>query len=164
MSVTRSISPAIQSIGQDIADLLDSESAAALRGAAELNGIKLRYASWVERGNTAATLISAYATRIDKDRERKLVLKISRKGRSESLEPLAHRKALAASSPTFRDQHLVELPWDAVPLPSGGWIMFKQIASGSLNEMRPLSTILDDPTGMDGASHACATVIGLYTI
>jgi len=145
-------------LDQAITGHLHPESAAALRSWAELNGITLRWAGWSERGNSPAMLISAYAGQIGVS-ERKLVLKVSAKGRNESPEPLTHREALAAV-PDFSARHLVGLPWDAIPLPDDGWIMFQEIASGSLEDIRPLSTILDDPNQIDTAAHACGTIVG----
>jgi hypothetical protein len=148
----------VTEIGQEITDLLDPESAAALRTSATLNGMTLKYAGWTGHGNTPAVLISAYAGRLGKS-DRKLVLKISPKGRGNNLEPLSHRDALARSPSDFRAAHLVEQPWDTIALPGGGWIMFQEIASGRLDDIRPLSTILDDPTRLEEAARACTTVV-----
>lgn len=144
-------------IGQEIADLLPPDAAAALRRSTELNGITLKYAGWTERGFTAAMLISTFASEVGMS-DRKLVLKYSPGGRGETAEPRRHREALAASSSDFRRDHLVELPWAAIAVPSGGWIMFQEIASGSLDDIRPLSILLRDPLQTDAAT-ACATIV-----
>lgn len=146
-------------VGDDAGDLLDPESAAALGAWELLTGTTLKYAGWSARGYTTALLVSAYGKRIGES-ERKLVLKISRGGRAKSPEPRTHREAWAASPPDFRERHLVELPWDPIALPNGGWIMFQEIASGSFEDIRPLSTFLNDPATMDAIPHACATVVG----
>ncbi len=145
-------------IGQEIADLLDSEAAAALRSSAMLNGFTLTYAGWNGQGNTPAVLISAYAGRLGES-DRKLILKISPTGR-RNLEPRAHRDALAASPPKFRAAHLVGQPWDTIVLPGGGWVMFQEIADGRFDRIRPLSTLLARPDdGLDEAARACAAVV-----
>lgn len=145
-------------IGQEIAALLDPDAAAALRMSADLNGITLRYAGWTDHGYTAARLISVYAGEVGMP-DRKLVLKATPGGRDTTAEPRRHREALAESSPEFRAAHLVEQPWAAIPVPGGGWIMFQEIASGSLGDIQPLSAILADPMRTDDTAAACATVV-----
>src|SRR4051794_13578316 len=97
----------------------------------------LKYAGWTGHGNTPAVLISAYAGRLGES-DRKLVLKISPEGRGNNLEPRSHRAALAQSPPDFRAAHLVDQPWDTIAIPDVGWIMFQEIASGRLDNIRPL--------------------------
>lgn len=144
-------------IGQEIAALLDSEAAAALRNAEMLNGYTLTYAGWTGNGHTPAVLISAYARQLGES-ERKVMLKVSPTGR-RNLEPRAHRDALSASPDGFRAAHLVEQPWDTIAFSDGGWIMFQEVANGRLDGIRPLSTILADPDRLDEAAHVCAVIV-----
>jgi hypothetical protein len=150
----------VVTIGQEIVDMLPTHAAVALRESNELNGIALKYAGWVDQGYSPATLISTIASQVGMD-DRKLLLKYSPSGRSAVAEPRRHREAQAASSADFRRDHLVELPWAAIPVPGDGWIMFEQVAGGRLDDddIRPLSALLVDPARADTLATACATVV-----
>ncbi|MFI2506602.1 FxSxx-COOH system tetratricopeptide repeat protein [Streptomyces sp. NPDC018972] len=114
-------------------------------------GTVLSYAGWEDAGNSGAQVFAAYAQRRHGGRltdARKLVVKVLPPRPASVREPQRHARAEELSTPYFVERFLARrLPGYApVPLGDNGWIMFQEIAGGSLTDHRPLSALMESGT------------------
>jgi hypothetical protein len=61
-------------------------------------------------------------------------------------EPGRHSDAVELSR-AFAQAHLVDLPYDPVPVGDGGWLMFQSLAGSNRRDLRSLAMLLDEVSG-----------------
>ncbi|MFJ9352022.1 FxSxx-COOH system tetratricopeptide repeat protein [Streptomyces sp. NPDC101237] len=128
-------------------------------------GTVLSYAGWEDAGNSGAQVLAVYAQRRDGGRHtdaRKLVLKVLPPRAQTVREPQRHARAEELSTPYFVERRLTRLlpDYPALPLGDNGWIMFQEIAGGSLTDHRPLSALLESESlGGPEAAALCRQVV-----
>lgn len=111
-------------------------------------GTVLWYAGWEDAGNSGAQVFAAYAQRSHAGRltdARKLIVKVLPPRPAPVREPQRHARAEELSTPYFVERFLTrQLPgYPPQPLEGNGWIMFQEIAGGSLTDYRPLSVLME---------------------
>jgi len=148
-------------IDDALAEVLGPDAPEVRRWAKQV-GASLRYANWEDRGNTAARLVAAHATwnRLGgtDSFSGKLILKYIPLRWKETEEPWRTADAWEAANDEFRDAHLVQQVRDPVMLPNGGWLMFLDIASGKLSELRSLSDLVTNEKHSLVIDHASVIV------
>lgn len=130
-------------------------------------GTSLRYAGWQEQGNSGAQVFAAYAERRADGRAgtgdaRKMIIKVLPPRGTVRREPDLHVTAQNISPPDFVAHHLTrQLPeYPALRLGGNGWIMFQEIAGGSLEEYRSLATLMEaHGSGAPGIAELCGKVV-----
>jgi hypothetical protein len=130
-------------------------------------GTSLRYAGWQDRGNSGAQVFAAYAERRADGRAgagdaRKLIIKVLPPRGTVRREPDLHVTAQNISPPDFVARHLTRqlAEYPALPLGGNGWIMFQEIAGGSLEEYRALAALMDvHGSGAPGIAELCGRVV-----
>ncbi|WP_153468560.1 hypothetical protein [Streptomyces kaniharaensis] len=105
-------------------------------------------------GGTDAAVVSI-AVEEDGCATRKALLKHCPPGERARREAGAHKRAFQLSPEGFRDSYLVDQPWDPVPLPDGGCLMFQDIAFGDLDG----AALLGDRLGTSVTPELCAAVV-----
>jgi vWA-MoxR associated protein C-terminal domain/vWA-MoxR associated protein middle region 0 len=140
----------------EFASLLGEDAGRALRGWLTLTGRTARPTGWLTGGRTSAQ-VAAIMMESPGEPARKLILKVCPPGTGEPREPGRHREALRRSPRAFIERHLVRLPHDPVPVGGGGWLMFQDVADGSLARLRPLSELLTSTPAALGP--ACAIIL-----
>ncbi|MFD9122344.1 FxSxx-COOH system tetratricopeptide repeat protein [Streptomyces bottropensis] len=114
-------------------------------------GTVLSYAGWEDAGNSGAQVFAVYAQRRHEGRltdARKLVVKVLPPRATAVREPQRHARAEELSTPYFVERRLARQLRDYPPQPLGGngWIMFQEIAGGSLTDYRSLSALMESET------------------
>ncbi|MGW4907121.1 FxSxx-COOH system tetratricopeptide repeat protein [Streptomyces sp. NPDC004270] len=114
-------------------------------------GTVLSYAGWEDAGNSGAQVFAVYAQRRHEGRDtdaRKLVVKVLPPRAQSVREPQRHARAEELSTPYFVERRLARQLPDYPPQPLGdnGWIMFQEIAGGSLTDYRSLSALMESDT------------------
>ena len=161
----------VPGIDDRLAQVLGARDAGAIARWARQVGVALGYADWEDCGNTAARLVAVYA---EWDRfgdtpefSGKLIMKYVPFDWRETEEPRRTADAWNDSSTRFRDSHLVRQRRDPVMLPDGGWVMFVDVAGGSLAELRSLSTLLGRTDGpglvLEHAAVVVSTTLAEWT-
>ncbi len=72
---------------------------------------------------------------------RKVVMKVCPPGQTTGKEPTRHQQALKDAPPKFAARHLVRQPIAPVKASRGWWVMFQEIAGGSMRSVRALSAL-----------------------
>ncbi|MDX3638309.1 FxSxx-COOH system tetratricopeptide repeat protein [Streptomyces sp. MB09-02B] len=128
-------------------------------------GTVLSYAGWEDAGNSGAQVFAAYAQRLVEGRltdARKLIVKVLPPRAATIREPQLHARAEELSTPYFVQRRLArQLPdYPPQPLAGNGWIMFQEIAGGSLTDYRSLSALMEDETvGGSTIAALCGRVV-----
>ncbi|MFB4305049.1 hypothetical protein ACA511_02950 [Actinomadura sp. GTD37] len=101
---------------------------------------KIIFDRWLIPGRSGAQVASvALSGRLG---TRKVVMKVCPPGQTTSKEPVRHQQALEDAPQAFAARHLVQQPIAPVKTSKGGWwVMFQEIAGGSMRNVRGLSTL-----------------------
>ncbi|WP_216586943.1 FxSxx-COOH system tetratricopeptide repeat protein [Streptomyces brasiliscabiei] len=128
-------------------------------------GTVLSYAGWEDAGNSGAQVFAVYAQRLAQGRltdARKLVVKVLPPRAATVREPQRHACAERLSTPYFVERRLArQLPdYPPQPLDGNGWIMFQEIAGGSLTDYRSLAALMEAGTvGAPTIAALCGQVV-----
>jgi hypothetical protein len=101
--------------------------------------VELAVPLWKASGYSGAVVVAVMITRPPQPPV-KLIVKVCPPGPYAS-ETARHHQAIAASSKSFVDAHLVRPVYDPIPLDRGGFILFQDVAGGSLLDCRPMSQL-----------------------
>jgi hypothetical protein len=125
----------------ELAGYLDAAVAAALRQWAEgLGGtVRLPSSRWRAEGYTGAVLV-AIVLDLPGPKSDKVIVKIHR-GDRYAHETGTHARAIEDSPRPFADRHLVRQLYPRYPVRDGRFLMFQDIAGGSLLDSRPMSEL-----------------------
>lgn len=104
--------------------------------------VELTLEQWLTGGRTAAQVAVATVTG-EGIPPRRLIVKLCPPADGAPREPLSHRAALREAPREFREAHLVTQPFDPLFLESDWWVMFQDVAGGSLRRMRPIAALVD---------------------
>lgn len=143
----------------------DPEARRTLEAWLARTGTVLSYAGWEDAGNSGAQVFAVYARRRHEGRltdARKLVVKVLPPRASSVREPQRHARAEELSTPYFVERRLARQLPDYPPQPLGGngWIMFQEIAGGSLTDYRSLSALMESETvGGPAIAALCGRVV-----
>jgi hypothetical protein len=108
------------------------------------SGCQIVLDQWLDLGNTRARVAVAAVRTPDHD-AKKMIVKFCPPDRTTAREPKRHTEALATSPASFTAAHLVQQPIDPSRLePSKWWLLFQEIAGGSLRDVRPLAALVDN--------------------
>ncbi|SPT60166.1 Predicted ATPase [Actinomadura madurae] len=127
------------------------------------NGARLELGDWEDEGLSGATVLSVLGKRPGHG-PRHMIMKVLPPRDRADREPERHAWAERCSPPEFVRRHLVSIPagFAPIPLPGNGWIMFQEIAGGSLREYRSLAKVLNsDPADLERVNATCARVVEL---
>lgn len=147
-----------------LASGLDRAARAALSGWARMEGSAFRLDRWMNNGKSGAVVAV-----VDEENEfegaRRLVLKIDEEGDFERPEYTQQKKA-RADSPDFAREHLATAVHQPIAVGDGRWIVFQEVAGGSMRTYGVLTRLLDAATGADATdadaeafARACRTVV-----
>jgi hypothetical protein len=111
-----------------------------LREWQEETGYRLTLDRWLTDGHTAAkgAVVVAHGS---KSRSR-LVIKACPPAFLTSREPRLHTDALADAPVSFREEHLVQQPFETIEATDKWRVLFQEIAGDSLRSVRPMATVL----------------------
>ncbi|MFC6082636.1 FxSxx-COOH system tetratricopeptide repeat protein [Sphaerisporangium aureirubrum] len=144
-----------------ILDLVDEPHRSALLAWMDYTRTGLRPVKWTGTGNTKASLLAVYATRLNAPAA-KLIVKLHPAGSGIPPEPGRHADALAHSPVAFRAARLVEQPFDPIPVDGDGYILFLEIAGGRFNGLEPLARPLEQgPAVFGDVAAICADVMAI---
>jgi hypothetical protein len=122
----------------ELAQALGTNVAAALAQWQVETGNTVLFDRWLTPGKSSA-LVAAIALS-GPQTTRRVVLKICPPGQTTGREPALHAAALSEAPPDFAARHLVGQPMQPIKARGGWWIMFQQLAGGSMRALRALST------------------------
>lgn len=116
---------------------------------------------WLDLGNTSAR-VAVVGLRGGGHDASKLILKICPPDRTTAREPRRHREALEKSPAEFTADHLVRQPIEPVQLLSHWWLLFQEIAGGSLRRVHPLFALVDNVKLPDIASRIVQALLNKW--
>lgn len=126
------------------------------------NHVHLSDGTWRASGGTTASLVAVYVRR--GGYHGKAIMKYIREGRQNSREPSRHRDVWDSSPKDFRERHLVEPLWDALPLSGGGIVQFQAIARDDLHACTTLEDMITRGVPLDEITKSAVSVVtGILT-
>lgn len=126
-------------LAAELAQELEPEVAEALAKWQTDSGTTIIFDRWLVPGLSGALVASVALS--GQAGPRKVVMKVCPPGQTTAKEPTRHQQALADAPQNFAARHLVRQPIAPVKAKRGWWVMFQEIAGGSMRSVRALSAL-----------------------
>lgn len=118
--------------------------------------------SWLDGGYTSARVATVVVDHVEAPAQ-KLIMKVSPPGSEGAREGDTHAQAVVSGPEKFVEQHLVEQAFPPTRTPEGGMIMFQDIAGGSVEAFRPLSSLYDNAELPAAASEIATSLLAEWS-
>lgn len=126
-------------LAAELAQALVPEAAEALVEWQASSKTTIVFDQWLVPGRSGAQVASVALS--GQMGPRKVVMKVCPPGQTTGREPKRHQQALENAPQKFAARHLIRQPIEPVKASRGWWVMFQEIAGGSMRSVRALSAL-----------------------